>query len=229
MDNEIISYLEMCQREGASLQKGMNFLAERPHSVVLMSVRRDAPYGDRIEDEGRTLIYEGHNSPRNLVDGDPAEVDQPERTSRGTPTENGRFAQAASEHKTAGAAPRVVRAYEKLHKGIWSYNGSYLLTDTWQESDGTRSVFKFRLELQDDPSSSGTIHEPAFQHSRIIPTPIKLEVWKRDKGQCVKCGERDGLHFDHVLAYSRGGSSVTSKNIQLLCARHNLEKGTRFE
>ncbi len=25
MDNEIISYLDMCRREGASLQKGMNY------------------------------------------------------------------------------------------------------------------------------------------------------------------------------------------------------------
>ena len=50
-DNEVISYIEMCQREGAILQTGMNFFHERPHSVVLMSVRPGAPYRDRVEDD----------------------------------------------------------------------------------------------------------------------------------------------------------------------------------
>ena len=47
MENEVISYLEMCQREGSQLQKGMNFRLGDDHSVVLMSVRPNAPYQDR--------------------------------------------------------------------------------------------------------------------------------------------------------------------------------------
>lgn len=35
MPNEIISYLEMCGREGASLQRGMNFGLAKNHSVIL--------------------------------------------------------------------------------------------------------------------------------------------------------------------------------------------------
>lgn len=64
MDNEVISYLDMCQREGASLQKGMNYNIGRNHSVILMSLRRDAPYRDKIDEEGTTLIYEGHDAPK---------------------------------------------------------------------------------------------------------------------------------------------------------------------
>ncbi len=52
MANEVISYLEMCAREGTSLQRGMNFGLGGDHSVVLMSVRSNAPYRDRLEDEG---------------------------------------------------------------------------------------------------------------------------------------------------------------------------------
>jgi hypothetical protein len=52
MANEITSYLEMCSREGTSLQRGMNFGLGGDHSVVLMSVRPNAPYRDRLEDEG---------------------------------------------------------------------------------------------------------------------------------------------------------------------------------
>lgn len=228
MDNEIISYLEMCQREGASLQKGMNFLASRRHSIVLMSMRPGAPYADRVEDEGRTLVYEGHSAPKNTVDGDPAEFDQSEHTPAGSLTENGQFLRSAREAKQAQKAPRLVRVYEKLKTGIWSYNGEFLLTDAWQEQDSKRRVFKFKLEVPVD-EMPGVVRDAEFEHNRIIPTNVKLEVFRRDRGRCVKCGATDGLHFDHILAYSRGGSSVTAENIQLLCARHNLEKGARIE
>ncbi len=74
MTNEIISYLEMCRREGLSLQAGMNFCVGGTHSVILMSVRPNAPYRDRID--GMTLIYEGHNQPRVAGLQDPKLVDQ---------------------------------------------------------------------------------------------------------------------------------------------------------
>jgi hypothetical protein len=64
MANEIISCLEMCNREGTSLQRGMNFGLGGDHSVVLMSARPNAPYRDQLEDNGTTLIYEGHDEPR---------------------------------------------------------------------------------------------------------------------------------------------------------------------
>jgi 5-methylcytosine-specific restriction endonuclease McrA len=57
---------------------------------------------------------------------------------------------------------------------------------------------------------------------------VKLEVWKRDQGQCVICGATDNLHFDHVIPFSKGGASGTVDNIQLLCARHNLEKSDQI-
>lgn len=35
----------------------------------------------------------------------------------------------------------------------------------------------------------------------------------------------DNLHFDHILPFSKGGgTSLKVENIQLLCAKHNLEK-----
>src|SRR5258706_10431329 len=94
--NEIISYLEMCSREGASLQRGMNFRLGREYSVILMSVRVNAPYQDRLEDEGLTLIYEGHDAPRREGSQSPKLVDQPDRTPSGRATENGRFLEAAN-------------------------------------------------------------------------------------------------------------------------------------
>lgn len=39
----------------------MNFNLGSDHFVILMSVRPNAPYKDKIEDGGATLIYEGHD------------------------------------------------------------------------------------------------------------------------------------------------------------------------
>ncbi|MGA1875500.1 MAG: HNH endonuclease, partial [bacterium] len=66
-------------------------------------------------------------------------------------------------------------------------------------------------------------------HRRLIPTWIKVAVWKRDSGKCVICGSKDNLHFDHILPFSRGGASITPENVQLLCMRHNLQKSNKIK
>jgi hypothetical protein len=76
MDNEIISYIEMCQREASSLQRGMNFDMGEGYSVILMSVHRNAPYKDCFEDDCTTLIYEGHDVPRTEQVSDPKALDR---------------------------------------------------------------------------------------------------------------------------------------------------------
>lgn len=228
MDNEVIPYLEMCQREGASLQKGMNFNIGRNHSVILMSLRKDAPYRDKIEDEGTTLIYEGHDAPKNATRRDPKVVDQPERNPAGSLTENGKFHNAAQDFKTGKRAPERVRVYEKLHRGIWSYNGVFHLVDSLIEYDGYRNVFKFKLIAVVGDENFSSPPRRDIQRRRVIPTAVKLEVWQRDGGKCQICGATDELHFDHDLPYSKGGTSMKADNVQLLCARHNLEKSNRI-
>ena len=167
----------MC-REALSLQAGMNFGVGGNHSVILMSVRRNAPYRDRIADGGTTLICDRNGF---------------------------------------GSTRRSYRATTE----------SSTLVDSWTERDESRVVFKFRLEAVEgeEDLSLPTPNRPAPR--RIIPTPVKLEVWKRDGGKCVKCGVTDDLHFDHDLPFSRGGTSLTAANVQLLCARHNLESTIR--
>lgn len=54
MRGNIISYDDLCRKEGAKLQKGMNFRLKGGHSVILMSVRKNSPYQDEIS-EGRWI------------------------------------------------------------------------------------------------------------------------------------------------------------------------------
>jgi len=225
---DVISYFEMCAEEGSSLRRGMNYQLRRKTTVILMSVRPGAPYKDRVEENGRVLIYEGHDNPRPTGDMPPKEVDQVGSNPDGSATQNGLFANAANGYKSGIREPEVVRVYEKIKTGIWVYNGLFLLTNAWQEESGSRSVFKFRLELANQerlPAASATV----LEQSRIIPTAVKLEVWRRDGGRCVMCNAKDNLHFDHIIPYSKGGTSMDAKNIQLLCVRHNLEKRDKIE
>jgi hypothetical protein len=227
MANEIIPYLEMCRREESSLQRGMNFDLARGYSVILMSRRRNAPYKDHLDDDGFTLLYEGHDVPRRDDAPEPKELDQPETTPTGRRTQNGKFYDAALAFKRGDRPAHPVKVYEKIHQGIWSYNGLFQLMDAWREHDGHRQVFKFKLVAVGDEIASVSSFEEADRR-RIIPTQVKLEVWTRDKGKCVMCGATEELHFDHDLPFSKGGTSLTARNVQLLCARHNLSKGAKI-
>jgi hypothetical protein len=226
---DIISHSEMCTIESRSLQRGMNFRKLEKPSVILMSVRKGAPYADRVDNNGQILIYEGHDVPRNFSTA-PKRVDQQMANDSGRLTENGKFFQAAKSYQN-GSSEEFVRVYEKIKKGIWVFSGVFKLIDAWTEQDEHRKVFKFKLEVTDkvvDRESRLSRDFEDLDHNRIIPTSVKLEVWKRDKGKCVQCGSSDNLHFDHNLPYSKGGTSLMAENIQLLCARHNLQKSDRI-
>lgn len=228
---DVISYLEMCKEEGVNLQRGMNFRLKGGFSVILMNIRPGAPYADRVEDDGNTLIYEGHDIPHKKNGPNPKLIDQPYKNPSGGLTQNGLFYEAAKKYKSnpSQIEPELVKVYEKIKSGIWVYNGLFKLVDAWQERINTRQVFKFKLELLDDKTMISNYEIPDIEHNRLIPTSVKLEVWRRDKGRCVKCGSQDNLHFDHIIPYSKGGSSLVAENIQILCARHNLQKRDKIE
>ena len=57
----------------------------------------------------------------------------------------------------------------------------------------------------------------------IIPEKVRIAVWRRDNGKCVKCGSRENLEYDHIIPISKGGSN-TVRNIELLCERCNRSK-----
>jgi len=228
LSDNIISYIDMCVREGTSLQAGMNFGLGGTHSVILLSLRPNAPYHDQIEDSGFTLIYEGHDHPKGKDCLNPKIVDQPEFYPSGALTQNGKFHKAAQATKLGKLPPERVRAYEKMRPGIWSYTGMFHLVDSQRMHSEGRMVFKFRLEAVAGEEDL-TIPAPIVPvRRRIIPTAIKLAVWKRDGGRCVQCGATDELHFDHDLPWSKGGTSFSVDNVQLLCMRHNIQKSAHI-
>jgi hypothetical protein len=227
-DQEIISYTEMCAAEGQSLQHGMNF--RNNESVFLMSMRKGAPYDDHFDRERNVLIYEGHDEAKRRGVRNPKKIDQPLRLPSGKPTPNGKFYEAAQEFKNHKRDQALrIRVYEKLKTGIWVFNGTFSLENAWVQESGNRKVIKFELFLETSSEPLTNDRQVELSNLRFIPSQVKQEVYKRDKGKCVICGSQDNLHFDHDLAYKRGGTSLIAENIRLLCARHNLQKGAKIE
>ena len=203
----------------------MNFGVKGNYSIVLMSTAKNAPYVDEVFDDG-VIEYEGHDAPKSL-DYDKKNIDQPAYTKTGRPTENGKFLKAVDDYKNFRRDAAKIQVYRKIKPGVWVDMGFYDLVDGYQRHDGKRNVFKYLLK----PVYDFDIDSVDFQdivHDRQIPGDVERKVYERDGGKCTQCGSLENLHFDHIIPFSKGGSSKVASNIQLLCAKHNLKKGAKI-
>ena len=66
------------------------------------------------------------------------------------------------------------------------------------------------------------------EHKRpYIPQDVVGQVYLRDGGRCCECGSTKNLQLDHIIPFSKGGSSEP-ENLRLLCKECNLKKGDRI-
>lgn len=228
---DVLTHAEISVREGLSLQKGMNFRPPgKDYSILLMSVQEDSPYNDGFDEGGERLIYEGEDvTKRREKYENPKEYDQPLFNLSGL-TNNGKFFKAAEDFKFGRRRkPERVRVYEKISNNVWSDKGWFDLTDAELNFDDNekRKVFKFLLNPEGMDIENKEEQED-FEFSRRIPTEIKRLAWERDEGKCITCGSDQDLHFDHIIPFSKGGSSRDENNIQILCSKHNLSKSDKI-
>lgn len=66
--------------------------------------------------------------------------------------------------------------------------------------------------------------KPERYRRTSISDEVRIFVWQRDGGKCVRCGSNENLEYDHIIPVTKGGSS-TARNIQLLCETCNRTKG----
>lgn len=230
IQDDILSYREMCDAENVqTLQRGMNFRLNPTYSVILMSQRTNAPYKDKIYSDGISIEYEGHDVSKRGYGHNPKNEDQPERLPSGKVTQNGLFIESIRKFKDGKEKPEVVKVYEKIMPGVWSLKGYFDLVEYRIVHFGNRNVFRFLLRLSKNQSVNEDSKNVILGHTRLIPSEVKKEVWKRDGGKCVICDSSENLHFDHELPFSKGGTSLTAKNVRLLCMKHNLQKSAKIE
>ena len=205
MQDDIFSYREMCDLENVqTLQRGMNYRLNQNYSVILMSQRSNAPYKDKIYPDGITIEYEGHDVLKRDYGHNPKLEDQLDKLTSGRFTQNGLFIDAIRHYKANHKKPELVKVYEKVMNGVWSLKGYFELIDYKIVNDGNRKVFRFILQLSNiqDAGKNEAIIE--LEHSRLIPSLVKKEVWKRDGGKCVLCGDSNNCAYARRLLGSLG-------------------------
>lgn len=66
--------------------------------------------------------------------------------------------------------------------------------------------------------------EKLLKLKRILRVDLQEILKELPKDRQEMLETLKNLHFDHDLPFSKGGISLTAKNVRLLCMKHNLEK-----
>lgn len=116
----------------------------------------------------------------------------------------------------------------------WIYKSNHYITEgpytdeqfkllIQEEFDRERQKFE-RLKKKFDTKDG----EDAIRSRPAIPESVRIDVWRRDGGKCVRCGSRENLEYDHIIPIAKGGSN-TARNIELLCEKCNRSKGAEIK
>ena len=130
-------------------------------------------------------------------------------------------------------------SYSKLKGSIYVFqNARYEVKGTYTdeeksllvqaEADKERIKFE-KLKRKFELANSTEVTEATGKPKRRqIPESVRIAVWRRDQGTCVKCGSRERLEYDHIIPVVEGGGD-TVRNIELLCESCNRSKGAKIQ
>jgi HNH endonuclease len=86
--------------------------------------------------------------------------------------------------------------------------------------DGWRTLIDDRLDRENRKLKGRS--SPSNGRDTVT-SEVRIAVWRRDQGKCVRCHSRERLEYDHIIPVSKGGSN-TERNIELLCEACNRAK-----
>lgn len=133
-------------------------------------------------------------------------------------------------------ADKIERAKEilrhKFPKGKFEEIFNQALDDLLEKRDPERKIAKREKRMSlgkqgKDNALPPTLETNGVHLTRYIPEKLRLEIWKRDRGECgyvtaegKKCNSRSALEIDHIHPWALGGRSEI-ENLRLLCDTHN--------
>lgn len=114
----------------------------------------------------------------------------------------------------------------------WVFKGEYYWEDEGYSATEVMVLILDRMQqkkkkLENALSRVNNQTQKSVNGRQPIPNDVKMFVWQRDRGRCVRCGSQENLEYDHIIPVSKGGSN-TARNIQLLCEKCNRSKGANL-
>ncbi len=126
-------------------------------------------------------------------------------------------------------APVPVLRVDEVRRVWWLFRGVFYWEDDGLTQPEVNALLVERGMLKErrvgramDRAAAGRLG--AARSRQAIPDDVKVAVWRRDSGHCVRCGSQEDLEYDHIIPHSKGGSDGV-RNIQLMCQSCNRAKG----
>jgi hypothetical protein len=118
---------------------------------------------------------------------------------------------------------------------FWVFKNKVVEVDGWEVASREEIVTRVKHKVLSEEETFTKLkreielfekleRKPSVQREPISED-VRMFVWRRDGGRCVRCGSQERIEFDHIIPLEKGGSN-TARNIQVLCERCNREKGT---
>ncbi len=124
---------------------------------------------------------------------------------------------------------RLLQRFWWFNKKLFWVNRSCNSSEDYEYLTGKVEQFALESETQYLESLDKLKRLRLINNKKRVPRPpiqddVAALVLARDGEKCVNCGATDNLEFDHILPFSRGGSS-SEDNLQILCRRCNAKRG----
>jgi len=141
--------------------------------------------------------------------------------------------EAARQEKQAAWAQRERQRQASLR--FWVFRNKIVEVQDWSTANREEVVTRVTHKVLSEEKAFTKLKREIDLFEKLektsplsrepIPEDVRVFVWRRDEGRCVRCGSQERIEFDHIIPLEKGGSN-TARNIQILCERCNREKGT---
>lgn len=125
-----------------------------------------------------------------------------------------------NEKKILARRKRIVGDDAKIDKEPQEDKESHGGKQSQFEKIQSKKFLKSAAPRKLDFASQFGFPQTVSRNARYIPSSMKREVWRRDRGVCVNCGSRYALEIEHCRPVALGGTFELS-NLKLLCRSCN--------